>query len=109
MMLLSVGLNMRFSMIGNYRREALAVAGIKHLLLPGLLVTLGLIAGYGRLNGGLPLRVLIIVSSMPVAINALIPPSLYRLDIDLANSCWILSNGIFVVAILPLLYLVKVF
>ena len=55
------------------------------------------------------LRVLIIVSSMPVAINSLIPPTLYKLDLDLANSCWILSNGIFVVAILPLLYLVKVF
>jgi predicted permease len=109
LMLISVGLNMRFSAIGSFLREAIAVAGIKHLLLPALLVTLGLLAGYGRLNGGLPLRVLIIVSSMPVAINSLIPPTLYKLDLDLANSCWILSNGIFVVAILPLLYLVKVF
>jgi predicted permease len=39
---------------------------------------------------------------MPVAFNALIPPSIYNLDLDLANSCWFFTTASLVV-VLPLL------
>jgi hypothetical protein len=42
---------------------------------------------------------------MPVAFNALIPPSLYNLDLDLANSCWLVSTSL-LIFVLPALYLV---
>jgi len=39
---------------------------------------------------------------MPVAFNALIPPSIYDLDLDLANSCWFFTTALLII-ILPLL------
>jgi hypothetical protein len=42
---------------------------------------------------------------MPVAFNALIPPSLYDLDLDLANSCWFFTTAMLVVE-LPMLLMV---
>jgi hypothetical protein len=42
---------------------------------------------------------------MPVAFNALIPPSIYDLDLDLANSCWFFTTSLLVV-VLPLLFLI---
>ena len=83
----------------------MALASIKHLLMPVLMTATGLALGYGKIDGGLPLRVLITMGAMPVAFNSLIPPSIYNLDIDLANSCWIVSTALFVIVILPLLYL----
>jgi predicted permease len=53
----------------------------------------------------LPLKVVIILSSMPVAFNALIPPSIYDLDLDLANSCWFFTTALLII-ILPLLLIV---
>jgi predicted permease len=37
---------------------------------------------------------------MPVAFTALIPPSIYDLDIDLANSCWFITTSL-LMAVLP--------
>lgn len=107
MMLLSVGINMRPAAVGGYVREAVAIASLKHVLMPALMLGVGLALGYGRLNGGLPLRLLVTMGAMPVAFNSLIPPSLYGLDTDLANSCWIVSTGLFAAVVLPLLFLVS--
>jgi aspartyl aminopeptidase len=30
---------------------------------------------------------------MPVGFIAMVPPTLYRLDVDLANACWLITNG----------------
>jgi predicted permease len=80
------------------------VAGIKFLILPTLTGTIA----YGCMRAGwispLAVRVAVVVSSMPVAFNALIPPSLYNLDEDLANSCWIFTSALLIVVV-PLLYL----
>jgi predicted permease len=53
----------------------------------------------------LPLKVVIILSSMPVAFNALIPPSIYDLDLDLANSCWFFTTALLIIT-LPMLLIV---
>ena len=42
---------------------------------------------------------------MPVAFTALIPPSIYDLDLDLANSCWFFTTALLVV-VLPLLLMI---
>ena len=42
---------------------------------------------------------------MPVAMTALVPPSLFRLDLDLANACWIFST-LALVAVLPALLVI---
>ena len=105
MLLASIGLALRFRRVRDYLPESAAVAGIKFLIVPACATTLAAIIGFGRIDGGLPLKVVIVLSSMPVAFNALIPPSIYDLDLDLANSCWFVTTAMLVV-ILPLLLLI---
>lgn len=104
LLLCSIGLALRFGRLRTYLPESLAVAAIKFLIIPILVVGIGGLLGYGRIDEGLPLKVLLILSSMPVAFVALIPPSIYDLDLDLANSCWLLTT-LGLVVVLPLLYL----
>ncbi len=61
---LSIGITLRFSRIGGYRRE-----------------------------------VLVVLSFMPVAFSALVPPSIYGFDLDLANSAWVITTCGMVVVI----------
>ena len=64
------------------------------------------VGGHILLNGiagGLPLKAVLVLSSMPVAFNALVPPSLYGLDLDLANSCFLVSV-LGLAALLPALH-----
>jgi hypothetical protein len=48
-----------------------------------------------------------ILSSMPVAFNALIPPSIYDLDLDLANACWFFTTSALIVVLPVLLVLIS--
>ena len=52
----------------------------------------GYFIGYGSMHAGLPLKVVLILSSTPVAFTALIPPSIYDLDLELSNACWLTST-----------------
>jgi predicted permease len=101
-LLVSIGLSLRFSRVQQYMREALAVAATKFILVPALTVGVAYLCGLGDFENGLPLKVVLILSSMPVAFIALIPPSIYDLDLDCANSCWLIST-IFLIVELPLL------
>lgn len=102
MLLISIGLALRFRRVQGYLKEGLTVAAIKSALVPVLTSSLAWVIGFGDIDGGLPLKVVLILSSMPVAFTALIPPSLYDLDIDLANSCWFISTSLLAV-VLPIL------
>ena len=105
LLLISIGMAMRFRKIGVYLRECVSISLIKFVLVPVLASLPAYFLGYGRIQDGLPLKVVIILSSMPVAFNALIPPSIYNLDLDLANSCWFFTTALLVV-VLPMLLMV---
>jgi predicted permease len=105
LLLVSIGLAMRFSRVRFYLRECVVVALIKFLCVPLTATLAAYSLGFDAIEGGLPLKVVIILSSMPVAFNALIPPSIYDLDLDLANACWFFTNAALVV-VLPLLLLI---
>ena len=107
MLLVSVGLALRFRRVGSYLREAAAVSAIKFAAVPVLASTLAWSLGFGEIDGGLPLKIVLILSSMPVAFNALIPPSIYDLDLDLANSCWFVTTALLAVVLPVLLFLVQ--
>lgn len=102
-LLVSIGMAMRISSIRKYIAQGVVIAGIKFVIIPAVIVGLAYLLGFAGMEGGLPLRVIVILSSMPVAFTALVPPSLYDLDIDLANACW-LSTTIGLLAVLPWLY-----
>lgn len=101
LLLTSIGLALRFSRVGAYLKECVSVAAIKFVLVPAGASSLAWAIGFGDIDQGLPLKVVIILSSMPVAFNALIPPSIYDLDLDLANSCWFFTTALLVL-VLPL-------
>jgi predicted permease len=105
MLLASIGLALRFSRVSDYLRECAAVTLIKFILVPVCASCLAWIIGFGAIDNALPLKVVIILSAMPVAFNALIPPSIYDLDLDLANSCWFVTTAMLVV-VMPLLLFV---
>ena len=103
--LVPLGMVMNVRRVQHYFRECLLVSMIKFLIVPGVVTFLALLLGYRHIGGGLLLKVVVILSSMPVAFMALIPPSLYDLDIDLANSCWLFTTTMLVI-VLPVLYFV---
>jgi len=105
LLLTSIGLAMKFRSVGHYLKECFSIAAIKFLVVPLIVSASAYVIGFGRIDDGLPLKVVIILSSMPVAFNALIPPSIYNLDLDLANSCWFFTTASLIV-VLPLLLVV---
>lgn len=108
LLLVSIGLAMKFKSVRHYVRECLTVAAIKFLIVPLTISTVAYAIGYGEIQDGLPLKVVIILSSMPVAFNALIPPSLYDLDLDLANSCWFFTTALLIVVLPVLVFIINV-
>lgn len=105
MLLASIGMALKFKRVRDYVRESIAVTLIKFTIVPIIVSGLALAIGFGDLDGGLPLKVVIILSSMPVAFNALIPPSIYDLDLDLANSCWFVTTAMLAI-VLPILQVI---
>jgi len=105
LLLTSIGLALILRRVRDYLKECLSVSLIKFLFVPILASSLAYLLGFGDIDNGLPLKVVIILSSMPVAFNALIPPSIYDLDLDLANSCWFFTTSLLAI-VLPLLFLI---
>jgi len=102
-LLVSIGLAMKFGKVKSYINECMAISIIKFVLVPSIISTIAFFLGYGKIGEGLPLKVVIILSSMPVAFSALIPASIYDLNLDLANSCWLVTT-LSLIVILPLLF-----
>ncbi len=102
LLLFTVGMGMSFERMG-YLREALLVSGIKFLAMPALACIAASLLSMQTIYGGLPLKAVLLGSSMPVAFNSVVASSLYELDLDLANSCWLVTTGAMVI-VLPCLY-----
>ena len=102
-LIVSIGLGMRFSSVGDYVSESLLVGLIKFIAVPIIACTMAYLLGMHLIGDGLAFKVVLVLSSMPVAFNALVAASIYDLDLDLANSCWLVTTGALVI-VLPLLY-----
>lgn len=103
--LFAIGMSLRLSSLGRYTRQWLCVAAIKFAFVPVPITGLAWLLGLGQIDDGLPLKVALILSSMPVAMTALVPPSLFNLDLDLANACWIFTTAALIV-VLPALLII---
>ncbi|MBN1501154.1 MAG: hypothetical protein JW982_13415 [Spirochaetes bacterium] len=101
-LMISIGLAMRFGPMRNYLKHALVMGMIKGLIMPAFAFSLGMFFGLDRISGGLPLKTVLILSFMPVGFAALVPPTMYDLDIDLANTCWFITTSGLVISV-PLL------
>jgi predicted permease len=103
LILVSVGLSMRFSSVRSYLVEGMTVSLIKFILLPLVAGIAAYLLGLHRIQDGLPIKIVLIGASMPVAFNALVAASIYDLDLDLANACWLITTCALLV-VLPWLY-----
>ena len=103
LILVSIGLTLQFSKIRQYLRECVLVAVIKFVFIPFCLSLTAFFLGYGMLDSGLPLKVVLILSASPVGFTGLIATSLYELDVDLANSCFVFTTSLYLL-VLPVLY-----
>lgn len=105
LLLVPIGLAMRFESMRHHLKACALVSLIKFAVVPFCATAVAWLIGYGQIDNGLPLKVVMILSSMPVAFNALIPPSIYDLDLDLANACWFFTTSalIFVLPVLLML------
>ena len=104
LILLSIGLGMRFSSLRNNLKAGLVMAAIKHLCLPVIGAFAAWMFGFHLIENGLPFKIVLICSSMPIAFNGLIVASVYDLDLDLANTCWLIST-LALIPVIPALYL----
>ena len=107
LLLTSIGLALRFRRIRDYLRECVSLSVIKFIFIPILATSLAYVMGFGKIDDGLPLKVVMVLSCMPVAFIALIPPSIYDLDLDLANSCWFFTTALLVIVLPVLLVLIN--
>lgn len=104
LLLSSIGMAMRFGRMRGYLREAGVISFIKFLAVPGSVYLVGSVLGLGSVDGGLPLRVSVVLASMPVAFTAMVPPTIYDLDVDLANAAWFVTTALLVLVV-PALWL----
>lgn len=93
--LVAVGVTLRPRRVPGHWRPALVMSGIKFLFAPLVGLGLGWLAGYHHLLHGLPLQVVWVVASTPVAISALIWSPLFGLDQDLSNSLWLVTTTVY--------------
>jgi len=107
LLLVSIGMAMRFSSVKTFFIPGVIIALIKFLVVPVVVVGLGWLLGMNRIENGLPLKVMMILASMPVGFIAMVPPTIYDLDIDLANACWLVTNALLLLQVPLLLLLIR--
>lgn len=103
-LLFSVGINLKLGRISLYIKECLLISAIKFVLVPLVTLLLVLLLQYQSIDQGLPFKVSLIMSAMPVAFNSVIAANIYNLNADLVNSCWIFTT-IAVILVLPFLFI----
>lgn len=104
---LGIGMSLKIAKTRDYHKEILLVLITKNVIIPMVIIPLGYLFGLANIMEGIPFKVIIIVSFMPTAFMALVPPVLYGFDLDLANSAWLVTT-LALLIVFPVLYLVVV-
>lgn len=99
LLLASIGMSMKFSKIKDYIRPSVYISILKFLFIPFVTTLLAYALNLDSYENGLLIKVILILSSMPVGFIALVPPSLYDLDVDLANAGWLVTTTLLIVVI----------
>ena len=103
LLLVSIGLGIEIGNLLQHAGLGATISAVKFLLLPAVAYLVSRTIGLDEIGDGLPMKVVLVASSMPVGFNAIVAASIYDLDLDLANTCWLFSTCLLVV-VLPWLY-----
>ena len=105
----AIGCTLSFRSIKKYWKECVACCGMKFLIMP--VVGLGIVfvmRSFGVLSGEpIVSKVILIQTCMPAAIMSVVLAKLFKLNEDLASSCWVVTT-IASAAVLPFVYLAVV-
>ncbi len=101
----SIGLAMQFGPMRKYILPGIIMVIIKSLIVPAAVFVPGYFLGLGNIENGLVLKLVLVLSAMPVGFMAMVPPTIYDMDLDIANTCWFFSTAglVFVVPLLSIL------
>ncbi len=97
-----IGLSLNFKESLKYVKHAFLISAIKFVFNPLTGLFLIFVFGYSGLTDPIPAQVIFIESFMPTAIFSVVLVKIFRLNEDLANSAWILTN-LTVIPIIPLM------
>ncbi|GAK07148.1 AEC family transporter [Geomicrobium sp. JCM 19038] len=105
LLLVPVGFSMKLGAVRTHMKPSGSIALIKHIIVPITVTSIAYFIGLGNYGNGIILYVVLILSSMPPAVSSLVPPQLFKLDVDLANAAWVVSMCSLAFT-LPILYVV---
>jgi predicted permease len=105
LLLASIGMAFRFSRMKPYVLKALGLLPIRTIIMPLVAFAVARLFGLHRLENGLVIQTVMIIAPMPAAFISLVPPTVYDLNIDLANTGWLVSM-LSMLYTLPLLALI---
>jgi predicted permease len=105
LLLIPIGFSMRIASVKTYWKRSIWLIPLKFLVVPLIITGTAYLIGLGNLYDGILLQVLLIMSAMPPAVASLVPPRLYNLDMELANSNWIVTTSS-LIFVLPILFAV---
>ena len=105
LLMIPIGYHVKIEAIRRYIKESFSISFVKFIMVPVCIMSLAYIIGFGELEDGMVLKVILILSVMPPAFVSVIPTQIYELDIDLANSSIILNSGLLII-ILPIISLI---
>ncbi len=98
--LTALGSRIRVLKVRHYIRESVIVSVTKFLVLP--IAGVGLIHLFGFQTH--TAQMVLVMAMCPVAVNALVVAHLFDLDVDLANSVFLVTTVVFFFVIVPLLW-----
>lgn len=103
-----IGVQLSFGKMGSYRGQFASMAACQFLAIPA--VNVGLVAliqwWFGPLEPKLMVDVMYVQSFMPTAIFAVFAANLFKLNPQLASLHFIVNSGVFLVVVLPILWVV---
>lgn len=103
LLLISIGMAMHLEHMKKHINSTFSVLIIKFILAPFFITGAAYLLGLGNILDGMPLKTVFILSSMPAGFVAIMPPTLYKLDLDFANTAW-LSTMIALIPVVAWLY-----
>ncbi len=98
----AIGLALFLEKVRHHIRASAVICALKFLVSP--LVACGLMSLFGV--GGMSRQVVFILSVCPVAVYALVITNIFELDLDLANSLWVVTTVLFLLVVAPVLVFV---
>lgn len=105
----SIGLTFRFSAVKRFKAVCLSMSIIKFIMAPVIGLSLAYLMGYHKILGGLPMKIVLIESCMPVAFSAILLTILFDIDKDLSSACWLVTTFLMVLVIPILIKLMPIF